>query len=101
MQMKIDGMLEGPPMSGVKTYPYKVNERLYKEDFAGMIASRITHPYLVTARPSGSVPFNILSNSASSGSTYTWKTEHETQYTSKSPFEARSWPGSGVRTEQM
>ena len=38
------GPMGGVPMAGVINYPFKVNERLYYDDFAGAIASRITHP---------------------------------------------------------
>ena len=92
------GPMAGVPMSGVLNYPFKVNERLYYDDFAGVIASRITHPYLVTAKPTGSVPFNVLSNSASGGSTYGWATTSSLSYTYKTPDHS---PGAGVRTEQQ
>jgi len=85
---------------GVQTYPYKVHERLYKEDFMGVVANRLTHPYLSTFSPSGSLPFNVLSNSAASGSTSNWVTESQTAYTPKSSIEAKNYPASGVRTEQ-
>jgi len=91
------------PMAGVTTYPYKVNERLYHEDFAGVVASRITHPFLTTAVHEGSLPFNILSNSAydegviagANGSR--WHTEQASQYYAKTPIRSS---GAGTRTEQ-
>ena len=38
------GPMSGVPMGGVINYPFKVNEKLYYDDFAGAVASRITHP---------------------------------------------------------
>ena len=68
--------MAGVPMAGVINYPFKVNERLYYDDFAGAISSRITHPYLTTAKPTGSLPFNVLSNSAAESSVSGWVSLH-------------------------
>jgi len=91
------------PMGGVLTYPYKVNERLYHEDFAGIVASRITHPFLTTACHEGSLPFNILSNSAydegviAGGNGARWRTEQASQFYAK---KQNTGSGAGARTEQ-
>jgi len=85
-------------MIGVTTYPYKVNERLYQEDFTGVVANRLTHPYLSTFSPAGSLPFNVLSNSAASAPSSHWVSESKLAFTPKTP--QRSSPASGVRTEQ-
>ena len=93
----------GPPMAGVISYPYKVNERLYHDDFSAVVASRITHPFLKTTAPTGSLPFNILSGSnyseeAAAGPAHPrWNTEQTSQYYAKSPNRKA---GAGVRTEQ-
>ena len=98
----IHGMAGGPmagvPMAGVINYPFKVNERLYYDDFAGAISSRITHPYLTTAKPTGSLPFNVLSNSAAETSASGWVTSQQLAYTPKTPDRSS---GAGVRTEQQ
>ena len=91
------GPMAGVPMHGVINYPFKVNEKLYYDDFAGAIASRITHPYLTTAKPTGSLPFNVLSNSAAESSAKGWMTTQQLSYTAKSPDRSS---GAGVRTEQ-
>eukprot|EP00326_Haptolina_ericina_P028182 CAMPEP_0181186460 /NCGR_PEP_ID=MMETSP1096-20121128/10043_1 /TAXON_ID=156174 ORGANISM="Chrysochromulina ericina, Strain CCMP281" /NCGR_SAMPLE_ID=MMETSP1096 /ASSEMBLY_ACC=CAM_ASM_000453 /LENGTH=115 /DNA_ID=CAMNT_0023275353 /DNA_START=1 /DNA_END=348 /DNA_ORIENTATION=- len=91
---------DGTPKIGVTTYPYKVNERLYKEDFVGTTAQRLTHPYLSTFSPSGSLPFNVLSNSAADLGTVGWVTESQRAYVPKSSTDAKNFPTSGVRTEQ-
>ena len=65
--------------------------------FKGVVASRLTHPYLSTFSPSGSLPFNVLSNSAEKGSTSQWQTTSQLSYTPKSPD--RSGLSSGIRTE--
>ena len=104
MKKKIQGADgSGPPMAGVMTYPYKVNERLYYEDFSAVVAGRITHPFLTTAKPGGSLPFNILSGSnyseeAAAGPAHPrWRTEQSTQYYAKTPNRKA---GTGARTEQ-
>ena len=56
--------MTGGFLSVIVAHGAQVNERLYQEDFCGIIASRITHPFLTTARHEGSIPFDILSNSA-------------------------------------
>ena len=98
----IHGMAGGPmagvPMAGVINYPFKVNERLYYDDFAGAISSRITHPYLTTAKPTSSLPFNVLSNSAAESSASGWATSQQLAYTPKTPDRSS---GAGVRTEQQ
>jgi hypothetical protein len=91
------GPMAGVPMAGVISYPYKVNEKLYYDDFASSIASRITHPYLTTAKPSGSLPFNVLSNTAGPTSASTWVTTQQLSYLPLSPNRG---PGAGARTEQ-
>uniref|UniRef100_A0A6T7X3T7 Uncharacterized protein n=1 Tax=Prymnesium polylepis TaxID=72548 RepID=A0A6T7X3T7_9EUKA len=91
---------DGTPKIGVSTYPYKVHERLYKEDVVGVVAARLGHPHLSTFGPSGSVPFNVLSNSAADTGTTGWMTESQRAYTAKSLLEAKNGPISGVRTEQ-
>ena len=87
----------GIPMAGVINYPFSRNEKLYYEDFAGAVGSRITHPYLTTAKPTGSLPFNVLSNSAEASSASGWVTTQQLSYTAKSPDRSS---GAGVRTEQ-
>lgn len=92
------GPMAGVPMAGVINYPFKVNERLYYDDFAGAVSARITHPYLTTAKPSGSLPFNILNNAAAEQGTSGWVTSQQLAYTPKKPDLSS---GAGVRTEQM
>ena len=91
---------DGITKIGVTTYPYKVHERLYKEEFVDSTAHRLTHPHLSTFSPSGSLPFNVLSNSAADAGTVGWVTESQRSYTPKSATEAKNGPTSGVRTEQ-
>lgn len=91
------GPMAGVPMAGVINYPFKRNEKLYYDDFAGAIASRTTHPYLTTAKPSGSLPFNVINNSASEQSASGWVTTAQLSYAAKTPDRSS---GAGVRTEQ-
>ena len=69
----------------------------------GIVASRITHPFLTTARHEGSLPFDVLTNSSydegdvAGASHPRWRTENMSQYYAKSPDKA---PGAGARTEQ-
>lgn len=91
------------PMGGVTTYPYKQSEMLYREDFQGIIASRITHPFLTTAVHGGSLPFNVLSGSnydegiVAGGNHPRWITESASQFYAMSPDKKS---GAGARTEQ-
>ena len=91
------------PMGGVTSYPYKVNERLYFDDFVGVVASRVSHPFLTTAKHEGSLPFNVLSGSnydegIVAGSEHPrWRTEQSSQFYAKTPDRS---PGAGSRTEQ-
>lgn len=102
----INGTLDSAniaPMEGVKSYPYKVNEKLYYDDFAGIVASRCSHPFLTTSKHEGSLPFNVLTGSnydegIVAGSDHPrWKTEASSQFYAKSPNRT---PGAGARTEQ-
>ena len=106
MRAMINGTLDSAniaPMGGVTTYPYKINEKLYHEDFQGVVASRLTHPFLTTACHEGSLPFNVLTGSnydegiVAGGDHPRWKTESASQYYSKTPNRNA---GAGVRTEQ-
>jgi len=92
------GPMAGVPLTGVTSYPFKVNEKLYYDDFAGYISNRVTHPYLTISAKSGSLPFNILSNSAEPSNTVGWETEFRRQFTKKDPDHNS---GAGVRTEQQ
>ena len=59
---------------------------------------RHTHRYLTTAKPSGSLPFNVLNNSASPQSASGWVTTQQLSFPKKDPDRT---PGAGVRTEQL
>lgn len=87
----------GTHMDGVKHFPFSHNEKLYYGVSAACVASRITHPYLKTCVKSGSLPFNVLSNSAADQGTTGWGTTHQLSYTKKTPDRSS---GAGVRTEQ-
>lgn len=103
----INGDLEGPKMTGVLTYPFTTFEKLYYEDFSAKVANTITHPFLTTAKPTGTTPHNLLS-----GSNYDqevvlsrdhprWRTETEMSYTAKSYVDSKAAIGSGIRSEQV
>ena len=87
-------------MSGVLTFPYTVSQRLYQRDFSAVAASTIQHPFMVTAKPTGSTPHNILSGSGFSDKT-TGVSEHDHAYRAKSFVASRAAAASGVRSEQM
>jgi hypothetical protein len=102
----IDGVL-GPPMSGVQTYPYSVSQRLYHEDFKALVAGTITHPFMITARPVGSTPHNLLSGSNFDGDRLLggragrWTSEQDRAYVRQSLVAGKRSIASGVRSEQI
>ena len=87
-------------MRGVQSFPYTVSQRLYHHDFSAVVASTIQHPYMVTAKPTGSTPHNILSGSGFAD-VATRQSEAEASYSFKSFIAARQAKASGVRVEQM
>ena len=87
-------------MTGVLTFPYTVPQRLYHKEFSAVVASTIQHPFMVTAKPNGSTPHNILSGSGFSDKSRL-VSEQEYAYGPKDFVAARHAKASGVRSEQI
>ena len=78
-----------------------VSQRLYYEDFSAAVASQVTHPYLVTAKPGGSTPHNLLSGSAMGSPARGWRSEQEVSFTPMDLIASKFAKASGVRSEQV
>lgn len=109
MDETIDGD-RGPPMIGVKSYPFNRSQQLYLSDFRALVASSIDHPYVATAGFNvASCPHDLLRGSnydddrmaAQTGHFQKWKSEYKKSYPYKSYIEAKNAEGSGVRSEQF
>ena len=100
MDLVIKGERGPAAMLGVLTYPYTTTQKLYHKEFSAVAAYTIQHPYMATAKPTGSTPHNLLSGMGFADTPHNVsETEHSFGF--KSYVASRSAKGSGIRVEQM
>ena len=114
LQRAIDGDV-GPPMLGISGMAISTLERIYREEFEGVLANACDHPYVsTTAWNQGSIPHNLVTGSALSphffsstgpGGRSSWASEYTVSFYKRSrsdqlrandPLKAV-----GIRAEQM
>jgi len=121
LQKAIDGDT-GPPMLGISGMAVTTIEKIYREEFEGVMAASCDHPYVsTTAWNRGSVPHNLLTGSALSPNFFSmkpppgtrgrdqwqpvWASEYNIRYYPRSSKEQRvandPLLAVGVRSEQM